>query len=176
MVLTRGVEVEGRQQSVVGCLGCVEEADVKTLSPLPLDCRPDTVQMVGVEDIHLVVPMAAHVHLAFAVSAAAAVSEIGGVRHAMTWYERDPGRIAGSANSLYESVLQVVRLQRYQNTLHPVAWTRRVHEAGNSGYVDPPNPPFSTNCQRSKTSIGGLIRYARYIYAGVRTRRKGYQG
>ena len=143
LVLTRGVEVEGRQQSVVGCLGFVEEADVKTLSPMPLDCMPDTAQMAGAEDIHLVVLMAVHVHSAFAVLAAVAVSETGGVRHAMTWYERGPGRTAESVNSLYESVLRVGRLQRYQNTLHPVAWTRRVREAGNSGYVDPPNPPFS---------------------------------
>lgn len=144
--MTRGVEVEDRQQSVVGFVGyqgCVEEADAKTLLPRPLDCRPDIVQTVGVEDIHLVVPMAVRVHLAFAVLAAAAVFEIGVVRHAMTWYERDPGRIAESANSSYGSVLRVVRLQRCQNTLHPAAWTRRVREAGNSGYAGPPNPPFS---------------------------------
>ena len=176
MVLTRGVEVEGRQQSVVGCLDCVEEADVKTLSPMLLDCRPDTVQTVGVEDIRLVVPMAAHVHLAFAVLAAAAVSEIGGVRHAMTWYERDPARTAESANSLYESVLRVVRLQRYQNTLHPVAWTRRVREAGNSGYVDPPNPPFFTNSQRSKTSIGWFNRICEVYVCRGANKAKGVSG
>lgn len=143
--MTRGVEVEDKRQSVVGDLGldCIEEADAKTLLPRPLDCRPDTAQTVGVEDIHLVVPMAVRVHLAYAVLAAVVVSEIGVVRHATTWYERDPGRIAGSGNSWYGSVLRVVRLQKCQNTLHPAAWTRRVREAGNSGYAGPPNPPFS---------------------------------
>lgn len=143
--MTRDVEAEDRQQSVVGDLGlgCIEEADVKTLLPRPLDCRPDTAQTVGVEDVHLVVPMAVRVHLAYAVLAAAVVSEIGVVRHATTWYELDPERIAGSGNSWYGSVLQVVRLQKCQNTLHPAAWTRRVREAGNSGYAGPPNPPFS---------------------------------
>lgn len=94
---------------------------MKTLLPRPLDCRPDTARTAGVEDIHLVVPTAVRVHLAFAVLAAAAVSEIGVVRHAMTWCERDPGRIAESVNSLYGTVLQAVRLQICQNTLHPAA-------------------------------------------------------
>jgi hypothetical protein len=118
---------------------------VKTLLRRPLDCRPGTAQKVGVEDIHLVLLMAVRVHSASAVLAAAAVSEIEVVRHATTLYEHDPGRIAESANSWYGSVLQVVRLQICQNTLHPAAWTRRVREAGNSGYAGPPNPPFSRN-------------------------------
>jgi hypothetical protein len=40
------------------------------------------------EGIRLVVLMAVRIHLAFAASAAAAVSGIGVVRHATTWCER----------------------------------------------------------------------------------------
>jgi hypothetical protein len=84
LVLTRGVEVEGKQRIVVDLQEGVGEADVKTWSPRHLGYRLDIGQTVEVEDIHLVVPRAARVRLAFAVLAAAAVCGIEGVQHAMT--------------------------------------------------------------------------------------------
>jgi hypothetical protein len=89
--------------------------------------------------------MADHNHWALAALAAAAVSEIVGVRHAMTWCEHDPEKIAESANSWSESALPVVRPRKYRSTQHPVVLTKQVREAGSSGYVDPPNPPFLQN-------------------------------
>lgn len=143
MVWTQGVEVEDRQQSVVGHQGRVGVARMKTWLLRPLGCRLDIAQMAEVEGIHLVAPRAARVHLAFAVLAEAVVSENGVVQHAMTWCGRDPERNAGFANSSSGSAPRVVRRQRCQNMLHLAAWRMRVREAGNSGYVGPPNPPYS---------------------------------
>jgi hypothetical protein len=97
--------------------------------------------MTAAADIHLVMLMAVRIHWALAALAAAAVSEIEGVQHAMTWYEHDPERTAEFANSWFGSVLLVVRSQKYRSTQHPVVLMRQVREAGSSGYVDPPDPP-----------------------------------
>jgi len=98
--------------------------------------------------------MAVRIHWALA-ALAAAVSEIGGVQHAMTWCEHDPERIVGFANSWFESVLLVVRPQKYRSTQHPVVLMRQVREAGSSGYVDPPNPPFLRNISDQGRGVVG---------------------
>lgn len=96
---------------------------------------------------------AVRIHWAFAALAAAAVSRIGGVQCAMTWYEHDLEKIAGSASSSSESALLVVRLQKYRKTQHPVVSTRPVREAGSSGYVDPPDPPLLRGISDQKRMI-----------------------